>query len=86
MDIEATIVSLLRQRSPESSICPSEVARALASDEAEWRTLMQPVRHAAAVLARQGKLSITQGERQVDPRDIDHGAIRLRRGQAFPEE
>jgi hypothetical protein len=79
------IVTLLRQRSPESSICPSDVARALADDEPAWRALMQPVRDEAAALARAGTVVITQGDRTLDPEDIDRGAIRIHRGPAFPD-
>jgi hypothetical protein len=84
MDIAARIVELLRQRAPTSSICPSDVARALADDEPTWRALMQPVRDASAALARSGCIVITRGTDRVDPADIDHGPIRLRRGPRFP--
>lgn len=83
MDIAATLIELLHQRAPESSICPSDVARALASEERDWRALMQPVRDTAATLARQGRIVITQGETQLSPDDVNHGPIRLRRGPAF---
>lgn len=83
MDIAATLIELLQQRAPNSSICPSDVARALATDENDWRALMQPVRDTAATLARQGRIVITQGERQLSPDDVNHGPIRLRRGPAF---
>lgn len=79
------IVALLRRRAPESSICPSDVARTLADDEPTWRALMQPVRDEAAALARTGMVVITQGDRTLDPEDIDRGAVRLRRGPAFPD-
>ena len=50
-DIErasAMIVSLLANRATEATLCPSEVARALAAENRsmEWRTVM-PVVHAA---------------------------------------
>ena len=43
-----TVMALLAARSPDATICPSEVARALAggSGAAEWRDAM-PVVHAA---------------------------------------
>lgn len=84
MDIAARIVELLAQRAPTSSICPSDVARSLADDEPAWRALMQPVRQAAAALARSGCIVITRGNTGVDPADVDRGAIRLRRGPTFP--
>lgn len=84
MDIAAAIVELLRQRAPSASICPSDVARALADDEPAWRALMSPVRDAAAALARAQCIVITQGTDRVDPDDVDRGPIRLRRGPKFP--
>ena len=84
MDIAATIIELLRKRTPDASICPSDVARTLAADEAAWRALMQPVRDAAAALAQDGCIVITQGNRQLEPIDVNRGAIRLRRGPVFP--
>jgi hypothetical protein len=84
MDIPAKIVELLEQRAPEGSICPSEVARALASNAAGWRHLMPQVRDAAATLAHQHCVRITQGDREVDPDEIYRGPIRLRRGRAYP--
>jgi hypothetical protein len=83
MDIQDTMLSLLRARAPGASICPSDVARALAAEEAAWRPLMAPVRDAAAQLAQAGVVIITQGDQTVDPADVHHGAIRLRRGPAF---
>jgi len=84
MDIDAEIISLLRKRAPDASICPSDVARALATGEHAWRALMQPVRDAAANMARKSLIVITQGERHIDPGEVDRGPIRLRRGPSFP--
>lgn len=85
MDIAVLIIDLLRRRMTDASLCPSEVARTLAAGNAPWRPLMQPVRDAAAALARADVIRITQGERTLDPGDIDRGPIRLRRGTAFPD-
>lgn len=86
MDIAATLIDLLRQRAPDASICLSDVARALASDESSWRALMPSVRDTAAALARSGCIVITQGTDRVDPADVDRGPIRLRRGPRFPAQ
>ncbi|WP_184504606.1 DUF3253 domain-containing protein [Rhodanobacter sp. ANJX3] len=83
MDIASQIIDLLSKRATSASICPSDVARALASDEEAWRALMPKVRLAAAELARERRIIITQGNLQVDPVDVNHGAIRLRRGPAY---
>ena len=74
------IVTLLSKRGPSSSICPSEVARALSANE--WRKLMDAVRAAGARLAKQGIVSITQGDREVDLSHVA-GPIRFRRGPSF---
>ena len=84
VNIAATIIDLLRQRAPSASICPSDVARALASDEPAWRALMPSIRDTAAAMARSECIVITQGTDRVDPADVDHGPIRLRRGMRFP--
>ena len=45
--VEAEIFELLARRAPGASICPSEVARALASAPSDWRALMPQVREVA---------------------------------------
>ena len=73
-EIEATILGLLAQRDAGKTICPSEAARALASD---WRPLMAPVRETAYAMADEGRLEVTQSGEVVDGRTA-RGAIRLR--------
>lgn len=51
--IERAIRTLLRERAAGKSICPSEVARALAPDD--WRPLMPRLREVAARLASSGE-------------------------------
>lgn len=72
---------ILRQtaaRGAESSICPSEVARALAGgDDGPWRPLMGPVRREAAALARAGEIEILRKGKPVPPEAM-RGVIRLR--------
>jgi hypothetical protein len=82
-DIENCLLELLSRRAESSSICPSDVARTLAEDEAAWRALMPSVRRVAASLAREGCIAITQGDVTLDPSSIDQGPIRLRRGEKF---
>ena len=83
MHDESTIAQqmllLLDKRGTDKSICPSEVARALA-DESDWRALMEPVRLVARKLARQGDLLITQRGEPVDPDDFK-GPVRIRIAQ-----
>lgn len=69
--IEATIRDLLITRGPGKTICPSEVARAIAGkDEKEWRLLMKPVRAVAVSLTKEGALTIKRKGQAVDPDDF----------------
>lgn len=80
-DTAAIRAEILRQtsaRGPDRSICPSEVARALAGgDDGPWRPLMAPVRHAAADLARAGRIEILRKGKPVPPEAM-RGVVRLR--------
>ncbi|WP_149588921.1 DUF3253 domain-containing protein [Tabrizicola flagellatus] len=69
--IRAAILDLALARGRDRSLCPSEVARALAAD---WRPLMQEVR---AVAATMPEIMATQGGAEVDPVEAK-GPIRLR--------
>lgn len=76
---ELLAAEILRQttaRGPEKSVCPSEVARALAPGEA-WRGLMGPVRRAAIALAEAGRIEILRKGKPVPPEAV-RGVIRLR--------
>lgn len=75
--LEASILDLLAQRAPTSTICPSDAARAV-GDEDSWRELMEPARRAARRLVDRGEVEITQGGRVVDP-STARGPIRIRR-------
>lgn len=74
--IEAAIFDLLAERDPGKTICPSEAARAVHSEEG-WNRLMPQVRAVAVGLARQGKLVITRKGKPVDPNAF-RGVYRLR--------
>ncbi|MBT2264382.1 DUF3253 domain-containing protein [Rhodococcus erythropolis] len=74
-DLSAKIRDLLSARSPASSICPSDVARAVAPEN--WRPLMEPVREAARRMVADGEVQITQGGEVVDPNGV-RGPIRIR--------
>ena len=69
--IDSIIMRLLAERGAGKTICPSEVARAIAgSDETKWRLQMSPVRRAATALANAGKVEIRRKGRVVDPEDF----------------
>jgi hypothetical protein len=73
--IEATLLRLAAARTAGATLCPSEAARALATD---WRPLMPAVRAIAARLVAQGKLRCTQRGRPADPLTA-RGPVRLAR-------
>lgn len=71
------VAEILRQTEAHGvgrSICPSEVARALAPDD--WRPLMAPVRQAAADLSEAGQVLILRKGRPVPAAEM-RGVIRL---------
>ena len=77
--IAGLILQLLNQRACLASICPSEAARCLASDETQWRRLMPQVRAVAATLQDAGIIRITRGDAAVTRATLENGPIRLRR-------
>jgi hypothetical protein len=75
--LEAAIVDLLANRARGATICPSEAARLVGTDDT-WRDLMEPARRAARRLAAANTIEITQRGHVVDP-STAKGPIRLRR-------
>lgn len=73
----ATIRTLATRRGPGKSLCPSEVARIVASPD--WRPAMDDVRTMARRLAEVGEIVITQQGRVVEDPGTARGAIRYRR-------
>jgi hypothetical protein len=84
-DLEAAILSLLAERDPQQTICPSEAAKLVSGDDRtkekasrrDWEALMEPARAAARSLVAQSKIVITQHGHIVDP-STAKGPIRLR--------
>lgn len=74
--IREAILAQAAARGPDKSICPSEVARAVAPET--WRSVMTRVRREAIVLAREGKIDILRKGRPADPNEEIRGVIRLR--------
>lgn len=75
--IRASLLALARGRAPKT-LCPSEVARAVADDEEAWRALMPRVREAAAALIAEGLIEATQKGKLIDDPRAARGPIRLR--------
>jgi Protein of unknown function (DUF3253) len=81
--IERATLELLGKRLSTQSICPSEIARLLAQPPEDWRDLMPDIRQVASQLALQDRVRITRGKTILEPRDMENGPIRLRRGPKF---
>ena len=73
--------ALLRSRTPDATVCPSDVARIVGGQA--WRGSMDEVRGIATELVTDGVVEIRQGGRAV-PEDADIvGPIRIGRGTRF---
>jgi hypothetical protein len=72
--LRQAILAAAHRRGAGRTLCPSEVARALAPDD--WRALMPALRAAAAALAASGQIVVTQRGRPVDAATA-RGPIRL---------
>jgi hypothetical protein len=75
--IETKMLSLIAARGPDKTICPSDVARAIAGSESSaWGRLMIPIRRVAVRLASEGRIVILRKGKPVDPADFK-GVYRL---------
>ncbi|HEY4794012.1 MAG TPA: DUF3253 domain-containing protein [Mycobacterium sp.] len=74
--LRAAILALTQHRGPNSSICPSDAARAVGGHD--WRDLTAQSRSIAFTLARDGDVEITQRGAVVDPEQPSRGPIRIR--------
>jgi hypothetical protein len=74
--LRAAILALAQHRGPNSSICPSDAARAVGGQD--WRDLTAQSRSIAFALARDGEVEITQRGAVVDPDQPARGPIRIR--------
>jgi hypothetical protein len=76
--IAAAILRQTAERGAGKSICPTEVARALApGPEEAWRPLLGRVRATAIRLATEGRIDILRKGKPVPPAGVK-GVIRLR--------
>lgn len=73
--LESAILELLHQRKGGATICPSEAAKHV--DSENWRDLMEDARMAARRLVAHGRVVITQNNTIVDP-STAKGPIRIR--------
>jgi len=79
--VRNVIDSLLDKRTSPATICPSEAARALSSDD--WRELMPRVRAVANAMAAEGILDLRQRGRTALANGELRGPIRL--GRPIPQ-
>ncbi len=86
--IETALWTLLDRRAVDATVCPSEVARSIASAAADWRALMPSVRAVAKRLAGAGLLRVTRQGHEVIDATAGGGPIRLGRphGAREPRE
>ncbi len=73
--LKEEIITLAKRRGPDKTICPSEAARAVDSDN--WRTLMEDIRDAAQSLQEKGFITVEQNGEPVDLKEVS-GPVRLR--------
>ena len=83
-ELRETIILLLANRNPDSTICPSEVPRHLSNNSAQtWRERMPDTRQAAFALADAEIVEIRQRGRVVDHRSPIRGPLRIGRGKKW---
>ena len=59
MTPEVAIQTLLAERAPGATICPSEAARRIAGPQGDWRTAMEAVHAATDTLAASGTIALS---------------------------
>ena len=75
--LEDLILTLIAERGPEKTICPSEAARAASGPAGDqWGALMPAVRRISVRLAHEGRIVISRKGKIVDPADFK-GVYRL---------
>ncbi|MGI9622806.1 MAG: DUF3253 domain-containing protein [Acidimicrobiales bacterium] len=72
--LEDAILGLLSETDRNGSICPTDAARLVGSEQ--WRSLVEPARAAARRLHAKGRIQILQDGRPVDA-STARGPIRL---------
>jgi hypothetical protein len=80
--IRDRLLQLVRDRGPEKTICPSEVARSLSA--ADWRSLMPQVQAVGVSLAQAERIVVLQKGQVVDPQTAK-GPIRYRLNRQQPD-
>lgn len=76
--VDTKILALCSAQPPGKSICPTDVAKALAREDGNWRHMMGRIRKRAIALARAGQIDILRKGKPVESLDDLRGVIRLR--------
>ncbi len=76
IDAEQAILTLVTQRGPSKSICPSEAARLVGGEN--WHAELSLIRRVAVQLAAAGKIDILRKGKPVADAVAVKGVIRLR--------
>ena len=63
------IVKLLDERGADKTICPSEVARALAGTDGDWRSRMDEVHECVDGMADEGQIILSWKGRRLSKRE-----------------
>jgi hypothetical protein len=72
--IRDTILTLVNARGAGKTICPSEAAKEL--DSENWRSLLSKVRRTAQAMAKEDRIAIYRKGKPIEP-DAIKGVIRL---------
>ena len=70
------IFTLLDQRGPGKTICPSEAARLMAGPQGDWRAVMEEIHESVDALLKAGDIRISWKGKKLDQR---RGAYRIAR-------
>ncbi|MBC1182325.1 DUF3253 domain-containing protein [Brevundimonas sp. WCHBH090558] len=78
MDAREATLALLAARAGDATVCPSEVARAVAGEDGAWREAMPDVHAAVDALVDEGAVRLSWKGR---PLTMRAGAYRIERAQ-----
>jgi len=76
MTAKAVILTLLEERGPRRTICPSQAARRLAGPGGDWRERMGEVHESVDELLQAGEIALSWKGKPLDQR---RGAYRIAR-------
>ncbi|MBK1664581.1 hypothetical protein CKO38_08730 [Rhodospirillum rubrum] len=83
--VRETILELCRAKGGGKTLCPTDIAKALAREGEDWHPCLAPVRREAFALAKAGEIGVFRKGKPIDP-GAAHGVIRLGLPVAAPAE